>query len=80
MIWVEKERKWRRAGDISPIVPCKPSIFMSYMVSPGATIETKAGTLFRDYFEIHQPEMEDAYAKVLCGEADSESHMVQTEC
>jgi hypothetical protein len=79
-VWVDMERKWRRAADISPIVSCNPTIFISYMVSPGATIETKVGTLFRDYFEIHQPEMEDAYTNVLRGEPDSESHTVQTEC
>jgi hypothetical protein len=55
-------------------------MFISFMVSPGAMIETENGTMFRDYFEIHQPEMEDAYQEALRATESNESHMVYTEC
>jgi hypothetical protein len=82
LIWRQKERAWRRAGEIVEPVECKPTMFISYMVSPSACIETSKGTMFRDYFEIHQPEMEDAYTKALlpCEFKSNESHMVQAEC
>jgi len=80
LLWRANEKKWRRAGDISPIVPCEPTIFISYIISPGACIETAQGTMFRDYVEIHHPEIEDAYTVVLRGTEVNESHMVQTEC
>ena len=71
---------WCRVADVAPIVKCEPTMFISFMVSPGAMIETGKGTMFRDYFEIHQPEMEDAYQEALCATESNESHMVYTEC
>jgi hypothetical protein len=78
LVW--RENGWCRVGDIAPIVHCKPTLFVSYMVNTTACVETGKGTLFRDYFEIHQPEMEDAYTEALCGSRPHESHPVQTEC
>jgi hypothetical protein len=78
-IWNEAKKKWSRASDMAPVQQCETTMFISYMVSPSAVIETERG-VFRDYFEIHQPEMEDAYTEALCGAHSNESHVVQTEC
>jgi hypothetical protein len=65
-IWHEETRTWKRAGDlVEPVVLDEPMIFVSFVVSPSACVETTAGTVFRDYVEVHSPDLEAPYAKAL---------------
>lgn len=55
--------RWERAGDQSPRVQLeRPEIFWSLVVVSSASIETAAGTMVRDYVEVHSPEAEQFYA------------------
>ena len=64
-IWVEKEQCWKRAGDAAPTVPCTPTPFYSFVVTPGACIPLVNGTIVRDYVEVHSPDTEQAYSITL---------------
>ena len=65
-IWSEYEKRWMRAGEIStPIILEKPEILYSFVVSPSACITTAVGTVFRDYVEVHTPDLELPYAASL---------------
>lgn len=62
LYWQTKE--WLRAGDVLSRDSFRsPQVFYSLIVLNSATIETKAGTFFRDYVEVHSPEAEQFYAK-----------------
>jgi len=65
-IWSEEENKYKRIGDIvaSRTFPTG-HIFYSFMVSPSAIIETGAGSIVRDYLEVHSREIESSYAEAL---------------
>jgi len=76
-IWHESSRSWKRASQIAVPKPISDTVFIAFVVSPSACLETENGTVFRDYLEIHTPDIEVAYAEAL------EKHhvsMVQTEC
>lgn len=65
-IWSEPDGRWMRAGEMSiPIKLDKPEILYSFVVSPSACITTALGTVFRDYVEVHSPELELPYAASL---------------
>lgn len=65
-VWSETNNCWARAGDLSTIVLLdKPEILYSFVVSPSACITTAAGTVFRDYVEVHTPDLELPYAASL---------------
>jgi hypothetical protein len=64
-IWNSSTNKWSRASDIVDPIPCEPTLFYSYVISPSACLETKSGIVFRDYVEIHSPDTEEAYATLL---------------
>jgi len=76
-IWHVSSRSWKRASQIVTPTPISDTVFIAFVVSPSACLETEKGTIFRDYVEIHTPDIEVAYAEAL------EKHhvsMVQTEC
>lgn len=62
-MWNEEEQKWIRPHVTS--IRALPKEYISFVVTPSACIETEAGTLVRDYVEIHSPDSEAAYTKAL---------------
>jgi len=65
-IWENETQTWQRAGGL--VIPVKldePLTFISFVVTPSASIETATGIVFRDYVEIHSPDLEAPYAKAL---------------
>jgi hypothetical protein len=65
-VWHEESSSYRRVGDFLPVVKCKkPMEYCSFIVTPGATIETGNGLMFRDYMEVHDPDLEASYADAL---------------
>ncbi len=65
-VWSDSENRWMRASDLStPVVLSKPEILYSFVVSPSACITTATGTVFRDYVEVHTPDLELPYAASL---------------
>jgi hypothetical protein len=62
-VWCCETNKWRRVSSIVPVVKLeKPEIFYSLVVTPSASIQTEHGTMFRDYVEVHSPDLELPYA------------------
>jgi hypothetical protein len=55
---------WARVSDLVETHTVPPTIFRSFILS-SATIETESGLLFRDYMEVHDPDMETSYAEAL---------------
>jgi hypothetical protein len=65
-VWNELTLSWMRIGDIEAVhVLETPEEFVSFVVTPSAMIETASGTMFRDYVEIHDPDLETSYAEAL---------------
>lgn len=65
-VWSDAENRWMRAGELSPPLRLeKPEILYSFVVSPSACITTATGTVFRDYVEVHTPDLELPYAASL---------------
>ena len=70
-IWCEEENKWMRASELAvPFIENTPAVFLSFIVSPSATIETESGLMFRDYVEIHSPDLEKPYANAINNESN----------
>lgn len=63
LLW--KDNSWKRAADIAETTVLEPAVFYSFVVSPSATIETSSGLIFRDYVEVHSPDMELSYTEAL---------------
>jgi hypothetical protein len=66
LIWVSEKGSWIRAGDIYSceyLSNCEE--YVNFIVSPAATIETKCGSVFRDYFEVHSPDTEQFFSHVI---------------
>jgi hypothetical protein len=62
-VWCCETNKWRRVSSIVAVVKlAKPEIFYSLVVTPSACIQTERGTMFRDYVEVHSPDLEIPYA------------------
>lgn len=66
LVW--SDGAWRRAADIAGTTILESAVFYSFVVSPSATIETASGLMFRDYVEIHSPDMEASYSAALAKE------------
>ena len=67
-VWDDETNSYKRVGDLVPIVSLvKPTIYYSFIVSPSASIETTNGVVFRDYMEVHDPDLESSYAEALKG-------------
>ncbi len=65
-VWHEETSSYRRVGDFLPIVQLKtPMEYCSFIVTRSATIETANGVMFRDYMEVHDPDLEASYAEAL---------------
>jgi hypothetical protein len=65
-IWSDAKNRWIRAGELCTTVKLeKPEILYSFVVSPSACITTATGTVFRDYVEVHTPDLELPYAASL---------------
>ena len=65
-IWSDSELRWVRAAELSkPVSLDRPEILYSFVVSPSACITTARGTVFRDYVEVHTPDLELPYAASL---------------
>ena len=65
-LWSDEQQRWVRAGDL--VVSQKletPAVYISFIIYPSACIETANGLMFRDYVEIHSPELEIPYAKAI---------------
>lgn len=55
-----------RATDlVAPYKLDTPATYVSFVVSPSATIETASGLMFRDYVEIHSPDLEKPYTNAI---------------
>ena len=66
LVWMPTAKKWVRAGDVYPVEKMQNMLeCISFIVSPSACIETKKGSMMRDYFEVHSPETEQFYAKAI---------------
>jgi hypothetical protein len=64
-VWSEYN-SWVRVGDLVPVEKLAiPEIFYSFVVTPSACITTSQGTVFRDYVEVHTPDLEIPYASSL---------------
>ena len=61
-IW--HEVAWKRAFEISPPIKIIPISYISFVVTPSATIETESN-MFRDYVEVHTKDLETPYSKSL---------------
>ena len=61
-IW--HEFAWKRAFEISPPMKIVPISYISFVVTPSATIETESN-MFRDYVEVHTKDLEAPYSKSL---------------
>lgn len=61
-IW--HEFAWKRAFEISPVIKIIPISYISFVVTPSATIETESN-MFRDYVEVHSKDLEAPYSKSL---------------
>jgi hypothetical protein len=67
-VWDDETSSYKRVGDLVPTVSLnKPTIYYSFIVSPSASIETANGVVFRDYMEVHDPDLESSYAEALKG-------------
>lgn len=66
LIWDNTTNKWTRAGELyAHHILETPEIFYNFIISPCAFIETKNGTIIRDYMEVHSPDAEQFYAKAI---------------
>lgn len=66
LIWMPKTMKWVRAGDVYPIQTTNQELlYMNFIVSSSACIETAYGNVVRDYFEVHSPDTEQFYEKAI---------------
>jgi hypothetical protein len=81
-IWHPEKLQWVRVETVAePMVFRTPFPFTSFVISPSAVLETKAGTVFRDYVEIHDPRLEASYSEALLREGGP--HLIpelRTEC
>jgi hypothetical protein len=65
-VWDSITHRWKRVSQLVPVKHLDHSTTMySFIVSPSAIIETESGLIFRDYVEIHSPDTELVYSKVL---------------
>lgn len=65
-LWDSDSRSWKRVSQLVSVQTLsKPVLMYSFVVSPSAIIETENGTVFRDYVEIHSPDTELVYSRVL---------------
>ena len=77
-IWHPEKLEWVRVETVAePMLFATPFPFYSFVISPSAVLETKSGTVFRDYVEIHDPDLEASYSNVLQGQRIPE---LRTEC
>ncbi len=80
-IWHPQKLEWVRVETVAePMLFRDPFPFYSFVISPSAILETKSGTVFRDYVEIHDPGLEAAYSDALLG---APAHLIpelRTEC
>lgn len=67
LLWDPSTHSWKRGYELAPVAPIKdPSdttVAYSFIVSPSATIETRQGTVLRDYMEVMSPDAEKEYTK-----------------
>jgi hypothetical protein len=62
-VWCNEANQWRRLSHFNPVVTLpKAEVFYSFVITPSASIQTEAGTIFRDYVEVHSPDLELPYA------------------
>lgn len=65
-IWSDTLNAWARVCDLVPVIKLDDvEILYSFVVSPSACITTSNGTVFRDYVEVHTPDLEIPYAASL---------------
>jgi hypothetical protein len=65
-VWDSITHKWRRVSQLVPVKHLSiPVIMYSFVVTPSAVIETASGLIFRDYVEIHSPDTELVYSRIL---------------
>ncbi len=77
-VWDATTNKWRRAELVgTEFTLAQPDTYISFIVTPQAIVETEAGTVFRDYMEIHDPDLEKPYAAALKRQSE---HLVKEEC
>ncbi len=77
-VWDPVQNAWRRAERVGTrFALAQPQTYVSFIVSPGASLETQSGILFRDYMEVHDPSLEEPYAAELKRQSE---HLVKAEC
>ena len=65
-VWSDKLNAWTRVCKLAPVIRLdEPETLYSFVVSPSACITTMNGTVFRDYVEVHTPDLEIPYAASL---------------
>jgi hypothetical protein len=65
-VWCMTTKSWRRVSDITGTEELEqPEVFYSFIVTPSASIVTSSDTVFRDYMEVHTPDLELPYAASL---------------
>lgn len=65
-VWCITTKSWRRVSDITGTEELEqPEVFYSFIVTPSASIVTSSDTVFRDYMEVHTPDLELPYAASL---------------
>jgi hypothetical protein len=66
LIWDIDFKKWTRAGELYPIKKLlAPQIFMNLIIEKHATLQISTGEFIRDYVEIHSPDSEQFYSKII---------------
>jgi hypothetical protein len=66
LVWHEELKDWKRVEELVPPATNPEGIpFYSFVVTPSASLETEEGVVFRDYVEVHSPDMEASYEEAL---------------
>jgi hypothetical protein len=66
LIWTPKTGTWSRAIELYPSETlAEAQEYVSFIVSPTANIETGKGSVLRDYFEVHSPDTEQFFSRVI---------------
>lgn len=62
LIWYKPTSSWKRVGELKPIIHLSTQEIYKTVFLESANIETKSGTIFRDYMEIYSPDTEQFYS------------------
>jgi hypothetical protein len=66
LVWIGNS--WVRAEEAAENIVEDTNVFYNFVVTPSASVETASGLMFRDYVEVHSPDMEASYSEALLKE------------